>query len=222
MTEFLEERATAPELRGAPRPPVQRRGQQRVDAILDAAEEVIGEVGVEAATVQAIAERSGASVGSLYHFFPNKDAIVEGLAERYNRTVRETMERSRRADEPWVPLRELFPRMIADFVALEQRHPGYMQVCRATDSQSGGRSAIARRTQAALHAMVQDLLHRRNPGMAAAEAMVHARLSVAAVGAVLEEIAELPSGERPALADALVDLMVRYFEPVEAAMRRET
>jgi AcrR family transcriptional regulator len=210
---------TVQEQRASPRAPVQRRGQARVDAILDAAESVIGEVGVEAATVQAIAERSGASVGSLYHFFPNKDAIVEGLAERYNVWVRETMDAARRADEPWIPLRELFPQMIAAFVALETRHPGYMEVCRATDSASGGRSAIALRTQAALHEMVVDLLVRRTPRMPRAEALVHARLSVAAVSAVLDQIGVLPPAEQPALVHALVEMMVRYFEPVEAQAR---
>jgi AcrR family transcriptional regulator len=219
MTEHLEQSPPTTDARGATRAPVQRRGQQRVDAILDAAEAVIAEVGVEAATVQAIADRSGASVGSLYHFFANKDAIVEGLAERYNHTVRETMERTRRADEPWVPLTELFPKMIADFVELERRHPGYMHVCRATDSASGGRSPIALRTQAALHDMVRDLLQRRNPKMPQAEALVHAQLSVAAVGAVLDQIGLMPTEEQPALAGALVDLLVRYFEPVEAQAR---
>jgi hypothetical protein len=58
------------------RAPQQERGQRRVEQILDAAESVFTESGVDATSMQAIADRAESSVGSLYHFFPNKDAIV--------------------------------------------------------------------------------------------------------------------------------------------------
>ncbi len=69
--------------------PKQKRGQQRVDLILDAASQIIAEVGYEAATTILIAERAKTSVGSLYQFFPNKDAIVRALVARYVATWRE-------------------------------------------------------------------------------------------------------------------------------------
>lgn len=63
--------------------PKQKRGEQRVSAILDAASEVIAEVGYEAATIVNIAARAKTSVGSLYQFFSNKQAILNALVERY-------------------------------------------------------------------------------------------------------------------------------------------
>jgi AcrR family transcriptional regulator len=51
--------------------------------MLDAAEAVLVEVGYEGATTNEIAARSGTSIGSLYEFFPNKQALAVGLAERY-------------------------------------------------------------------------------------------------------------------------------------------
>lgn len=63
--------------------PKQKRGQMRVDAILNAASEVFAEMRYENATIIGIAARADTSVGSLYQFFANKDAILKALVERY-------------------------------------------------------------------------------------------------------------------------------------------
>jgi AcrR family transcriptional regulator len=68
---------------GLRKTPKQERGEQRIIAILDAAEQTFAEVGMEAATTNAIAARAQTSIGSLYQFFPNKEAIIQKLAERY-------------------------------------------------------------------------------------------------------------------------------------------
>jgi AcrR family transcriptional regulator len=61
--------------------PRQQRGQKRVNAILEAGSALIAEEGLEAVTTNAIAERAGTSIGSLYQFFPNKDSIIEAIAQ---------------------------------------------------------------------------------------------------------------------------------------------
>jgi AcrR family transcriptional regulator len=63
--------------------PKQKRGQQRVDAILNAASEVFAETRYENATIVEIAARANTSVGSLYQFFTNKESILKALVERY-------------------------------------------------------------------------------------------------------------------------------------------
>jgi AcrR family transcriptional regulator len=63
--------------------PKQKRGQMRVDAILNAASEVFAEQRYENATIAAIASRADTSVGSIYQFFTNKEAILKALVERY-------------------------------------------------------------------------------------------------------------------------------------------
>jgi len=65
------------------RVPRQERGRRRIDEILDAAAALIGEVGAEAVTVQALAARAGASKGSMYHFFPDRESVFLALAERH-------------------------------------------------------------------------------------------------------------------------------------------
>src|SRR4051812_13970559 len=63
--------------------PKQKRGQQRVAAILNAASMVFAEVGFDNATIMMIASRADTSVGSLYQFFINKEDILRALVERY-------------------------------------------------------------------------------------------------------------------------------------------
>lgn len=65
------------------RQPKQKRGQERVEQILDAAAIVFDEVGFEAATTHAIASKAKTAVGSLYQFFPDKLAIFNALELRH-------------------------------------------------------------------------------------------------------------------------------------------
>lgn len=65
--------------------PSQQRGERRVAGLIEAAEAVIAETGYEAATMCAIAERAGASIGSLYQFFPSKAAITQALRSHYGK-----------------------------------------------------------------------------------------------------------------------------------------
>ena len=67
----------------AARAPKRERGKQRVAALLDAGAALFAERGYEATTMTAIAERAGAAIGSLYQFFPSKEALAEALFDRF-------------------------------------------------------------------------------------------------------------------------------------------
>jgi AcrR family transcriptional regulator len=60
---------------------------------MEAAASVIAERGFEAATMAEIASRAGALVGSLYHFFPNKEVLAEALIQRYGGIIDEAFAR---------------------------------------------------------------------------------------------------------------------------------
>ncbi len=70
------------------RQPQQSRSRERVESILDAADQVFLEMGYEAATTNHVAARAGVSVGGLYRFFPDKEALLVALAERYASRMR--------------------------------------------------------------------------------------------------------------------------------------
>jgi AcrR family transcriptional regulator len=62
--------------------PSQKRSAQTVEVILEAAARILEQHGFEGFNTNAIAERAGVSIGSLYQYFPGKDALLGGLMER--------------------------------------------------------------------------------------------------------------------------------------------
>jgi AcrR family transcriptional regulator len=66
-----------------PLQPQREVGRQRVADLMEAAAAVIQERGFEAATMAEIAARADAKVGSLYRFFPSKEALADALMQHY-------------------------------------------------------------------------------------------------------------------------------------------
>ena len=62
--------------------PTQARSKVTFDAILEAAAQLLEEGGYAGTTTNAIAERAGVSIGSVYEYFPSKDAIFTSLKKR--------------------------------------------------------------------------------------------------------------------------------------------
>lgn len=63
--------------------PSQGRSRATVDAIIEATSYILTNVGWNGLTTNAIAERAGVNIGSLYQFFPNKEAVVAELQRRH-------------------------------------------------------------------------------------------------------------------------------------------
>lgn len=78
------------------KPPQQKRSRELVEKLLDATAATIAERGLDNTTTNHIAEKAGVSIGSLYQYFPDKQALVEGLLDRMGRGVGENFRR--RAD----------------------------------------------------------------------------------------------------------------------------
>jgi AcrR family transcriptional regulator len=74
--------------------PRQGRSKVTVQAILDACAEVVGRQGYQQLRTHAIAARAGVSVGTLYQYFPNKDAVAGALAVRALERLLEAMRRA--------------------------------------------------------------------------------------------------------------------------------
>ena len=83
--------------------PTQTRAQHTVDAILRATAHILKTKGFQACSTNAVAKKAGVSIGSLYQYFPSKEALVAALAEQHARrgyellleSVREAAERPR-------------------------------------------------------------------------------------------------------------------------------
>jgi AcrR family transcriptional regulator len=65
------------------RVPAQQRARDRIQRVLDAADQLLATGERNALETKRVAEAAGISVGSLYRWFPDKEAIAEAIALRY-------------------------------------------------------------------------------------------------------------------------------------------
>ncbi len=107
--------------------PTQDRSRQRVERILEAAAEVFGETGYEAATTEAIAARAGTSIGSLYQFFPNKKAMFTALGHQYLDSARAIFEGALTMADS-MTWEEVVDQGIDAFDLLQQTQPAFRAV----------------------------------------------------------------------------------------------
>jgi AcrR family transcriptional regulator len=100
--------------------PRQARSRASFEAMIDACAQLLQAGGYEALTTNHIAGRAGVSIGTLYEFFPNKEAIVAALTERLMGRVVANM-RAAFADaaalDPWNGVALLTERAVATLVA---------------------------------------------------------------------------------------------------------
>ncbi|MGO8998766.1 MAG: TetR/AcrR family transcriptional regulator [Polyangiaceae bacterium] len=98
----------------APRPlttprkePRQERARATVDAILSATAHVLVKEGYDRASTNRIALEAGVSVGSLYQYFPSKEALVAALIERHSIDMVSYLEERAARHPPNAPLRDM-------------------------------------------------------------------------------------------------------------------
>jgi len=101
--------------------PRQARSRALVGALLDALTRVLNRVELDEATTNAIAEQAGVSVGSLYQYFPNKQALVAALIRRQAQGDIDDALSLLHASPP-VPLEVLLPQLVRHVVSHHRRH----------------------------------------------------------------------------------------------------
>ncbi|HDR9582259.1 TPA: TetR/AcrR family transcriptional regulator [Burkholderia stabilis] len=74
--------------------PRQRRSVATVDAIVEAAARILERDGFDGYTTNAVAALAGVSIGSLYQYFPNRDALTAALVERESAHLLDDVERA--------------------------------------------------------------------------------------------------------------------------------
>jgi AcrR family transcriptional regulator len=152
-----------------PKPPRQKRGERRVAALLAAAAEVFAETGYRAATMSSIAEKAGAPIGSLYQFFPSKEAVAAGLLSRYLGEMsgqwEELAERL-----PKMDLKEFAHELIQHQIEFIRARPAFTELIDATSLlsrpalRSEARAIFTRNVQRFLQVFAPDMpSHRLRP-----------------------------------------------------------
>ena len=188
-----------------PRIPQQERGERRVARLLEAGEAIIAEVGYEAATMSAIAGRAGASIGSLYQFFPSKACITQALRTEY----------AKQFDSMCAPLvlqagtlnpEELAGHLVDMTVHFLDTHPALPALLDAPQST---------RAPLAMHNLLRkrfaQVLVAQNPSLSRGDALLAGTATLHIVKAFSQLYAELPRRERGPMFQEFKMVLHSYF-----------
>ncbi|SMF56754.1 transcriptional regulator, TetR family [Tistlia consotensis] len=152
------------------RTPQRRRGRERVAALVEAAVAVFAEQGYEAATMTEIAARAGASIGSLYQFFPTKEQLAAELHARQLAGLAEMLD-ALAAEARGRPLEAAVDRLFARLVTFLEAHPAFVVLSerRNIDPQAKKRARARLRggIEALLAGTVPPVPAARRPALAA-------------------------------------------------------
>ena len=100
----------------------QERSRATVDALVEATAHILVKEGFDKASTNRIAEVAGVSVGSLYQYFPSKEALVAAVVERHQQEIMQTV-RSELADISTQPVKKAIRALVAVAVKAHRVDP---------------------------------------------------------------------------------------------------
>jgi AcrR family transcriptional regulator len=192
----------------------QARGERRIAQLLDAAARVFSTTGYTAASTNAIAREAGVSPGTLYQFFPNKEAIAIELGSRLMHEMRQSYDEVLTPIDPAAtPLEEVIAGTVDRFIEFNCRHPAFFVLMHGPDIP--GRIA---EEHDALHttlvARVETILAPFAPDAPAEAVTRTAQMCVGIYKAGLELILAQEGAEREAYVQEVKDALLRYLRPL--------
>jgi AcrR family transcriptional regulator len=186
------------------RVPQQPRGERRVAALLQAAACVIGDVGYEPATMAAIAERAGASIGSLYQFFPNKESVVEALRAEYVKEI-EKLWAALAAEASRLPAGALVSRLFHSQIEFAESHPAFLALFDAPPTVN------TLRRREIIRGRIARVILKRKPRMSRSKAFRLAAVVHQIVKGLLTLYARADKGERFAIVEEFKVVLTGYL-----------
>jgi AcrR family transcriptional regulator len=103
--------------------PRQDRAKATVDAILAATARILVKEGYDKASTNRIAEAAGVSVGSLYQYFPSKEALVAALIEQHSAEMMRFIEEKAVSTTPADPLRDVVRDVVQAMIDAHRVNP---------------------------------------------------------------------------------------------------
>ncbi|MEU9704796.1 TetR/AcrR family transcriptional regulator [Streptomyces sp. NPDC047981] len=192
----------------------QARGERRIAQLLQAAANVFCTSGYTAASTNAIAREAHVSPGTLYQYFPNKEAIAIELGDRLMHEMREAHGQAFSAENLALPLPEMLDAVVDPMIEFNCQNPAFLALMHGSDVP--GRIA---EEHDALHvsllARIRDLLGVYIPGMPEAERALVADMTFAVFKGGLALVLAAPEGpERDATSAELKRVLFRYLDPL--------
>lgn len=188
--------------------PQQERSTRRLASFLDAAADLFVEAGFEAATMTAIAERSGASIGTLYHYFPDKRAVASALVRQYAGEI----------EAQWKPLMEQAPKLtpqqfgelfIERMTQFVRERPAYLALLSAPTRFS--RDPAARQ---ALRSMIAHAFKAKNPKLSNERALLAANVALQITKGMVALYNECASKDKTPVIAEFKRVMTLYLDTV--------
>jgi AcrR family transcriptional regulator len=181
-----------------------------VETILTAATRVLVQAGWEGATTNRIAEAAGISVGSLYQYFPSKDAIVAVLFERHSAAMWGVFEAS--TAELWArPLAEAVAGVIEGLWAAHVIEPRLHRVLHEQVPRIGRLGRQRELNRKAWHIVEQFLLAHADE-LDVTDARTAAFVAVETVEALIHASVDEPGVDSARVRAEAIALVLRYLE----------
>ena len=191
----------------------QARGERRIAQLLEAAASVFCSTGYTAASTNAIAREAGVSPGTLYQFFPNKEAIAIELGDRLMHEMRETYGEALAPVDPATPLEEAVGAAVDRFIAFNCDHPVFFALMHGPDI-PGRITEGHDELHATLLSRIEGLLSSLLPDAPPADLTRTAHMCLGLYKAGLELVLGHEGAEREAYVQELKHVLVRYLEPL--------
>ena len=118
--------------------PGQARSKETVSAILESSARILESEGLRGFNTNAVAAKAGVSVGSLYQYFPNKDAILLALIKSFEDATQEAIVEAMR-DGKGRSLKPCLKLFVRALVVMHYRGPKLNRVLEAEEEGSGAR-----------------------------------------------------------------------------------
>jgi AcrR family transcriptional regulator len=190
----------------------QARGERRVTQLLQAAASVFCTLGYTASSTSAIAREAGVSPGTLYQFFPNKEAIAVELSTQLIQEMEAAHGRVFTPENARLPLDRLIDAVTDPFIEFNTAHPAMLALIKGPDAP--GRVAEDHDVlHAALLRQVTELLAVREPSLSTAERALVAQMAFAMFKTGLDLVVQHEGEQREAFARELKGMLYRYLAP---------
>jgi AcrR family transcriptional regulator len=190
--------------------PRQRRSESTRHRILDAAAHVFADHGYAAGTTNRIAERAGMSIGSLYQYFPNKDAILVELSTAHVQAGIATTQRHLAAGLP-DSLEDILRLFVRATIDNHRDAPALHRVLFEEAPRPPEFLRMLHESEAAVVTLAEALLD-ANPEVRVEDTHTAARLVVAAIESLVHRLIAAPTPiEVVPFENELVAMLTRYL-----------
>jgi AcrR family transcriptional regulator len=194
------------------RVPQQDRSRKRYDKILDVATRLFSEKGFERTTTNEIAARAGMSIGSLYQYFRNKEAIVTALMDRYMEAASGVTEDIVTREVQNLSVPEAIDELLEPYIHFQTENAAFSRLWLGADLSDQLDETISELTERAL-ARIETLVRARMPGIRKNRARMIALITQAMVKSLLSLLMRSDDPRfRQQAADEVKRILVDYFE----------